>query len=253
MNVAEWTGCPLVGSRDTFLAGLECEIESVRNGGNSIGYFNCIKDGSLRNNGWEYVSVQPRTRQELVDDFTQLHKYLVFYPDFDPYSIRTSTHVHINCSCLPLEHVRNIVLLYALFEEFFFAMVKPVRRDNIHCVPLTETYLPKIYSGNLEQFHEQWHKYTALNLKRLTDLGTLEFRHLHGTGDVEEVDTWLRVLENIWKLGQEVQINQESLQSQATIEDWFTKIFGHVPHIMALKPQLFNIIRNTLIDVKFSV
>lgn len=235
-----------------FVAGLECEIEAVQNGENNFGMFLCTKDGSLRNSGYEYVSAAPQTLEKLVQEFKSLHDYLDLDMNNDPFSVRTSTHVHVNCQGLEVEAVKNIVLLYALFEEFFFAMVKPVRRNNIHCVPLTETHLPSNYGKPLETMFSRWHKYTALNIKRLQDLGTLEFRHLHGTNDVEELTRWLSVLKNLWELGQKVVIDEAALQDVETIRGWFDTIFSPAPKILSLRPAMFSIISDSLIDVKFS-
>lgn len=236
----------------SFIVGLECELEGVKPVGKSIGNFQGIADNSLKVHGIEYITVVPCDRQKMVADFKQLHKALQFYPGEDPFSFRTSTHVHVNASSMEEEHVRNMILLYALFEQFFFAMVKPARRDNIHCVPLTETHLVGQYNKKLDQLIQCWSKYTALNLKRLTDLGTVEFRHMHGTGDAEELETWLAVLENLWMLAQRVSINEKSLCDQIVIGDWFHFIFNPAPRVLALKPSLFDIIKNSLIDVKFS-
>lgn len=234
-----------------FLASLECELEGVRNPQHH-GNFRCDTDGSLRNNGYEFITKEGRSRLDLVEEFSDLHKSLTFYDKIDPFSERTSTHVHINVVNNEMQHVRNMVLLYALFEELFFSMVKPVRRDNIHCVPLTETYLPSIYKAPIETLHVKWHKYTALNIKRLSDLGTLEFRHLHGTGNAAEVSVWLHVLENLWKLSQRVVIDEESLSNKQLLQEWFQLLFFPADRIMMLQHSLFDIIRNSLLDVKFS-
>jgi hypothetical protein len=236
-----------------FCASLECEMEQLRSC--QVNYTNFWKkdnDGSLRNNGVEFMSLKGVERKTLVEAFTELHKGLVFYTKGDPFHERTSTHVHVNVQTLTPPQVKNMLLLYALFEEFFFAMVKPHRRDNIHCVPLTETYLPNNYHRDLEGLIENWHKYTALNLKRITDLGTVEFRHLHGTNDAKELDVWLHVLENLWKLCQRIEIDEKSLSNKAQIQEWFELVFFPADKIMMLKPSLFDIIRNSLIDVKFS-
>ena len=145
-----------------------------------------------------------------------------------------------------------MVLLYALFEEFFFLLVKPYRRDNIHCVPLTETSMPRLYKHDIVGMLKYWHKYTALNLKRLSDLGTMEFRHMHGTNNVQELDTWLKILENLWKLCQNVEIKSHTL-SKDQIAVWFDQLFRPSDRVMAMRHNLFDMIRNSLIDVKFSL
>jgi hypothetical protein len=151
------------------------------------------------------------------------------------------------------DEVKTMVLLYALFEDFFFMMVKPNRKDNIHCVPLTFTPLPMHYKKNLHTYIKVWSKYTALNLKRLTDLGTVEFRHLHGTNDPKELSDWLMVLENLWLLCQTEDVDARSLGDKPTIALWFDRLFENVPYIWAMKPNLFEIVQNNLIDVKLSV
>lgn len=235
----------------TFRASLECEIEALQGAPGIVGNFMGKKDGSLRNNGYEYVTSVARSREELVMEFKTLHAYLKFIKG-DPFSHRTSTHVHVNVSSLKMSHVRNMLLLYSLYEEFFFSMVKPNRRDNIHCVPLTDTYFPKNYGKTLPYIVESWSKYTAFNLKPVQNFGSVEFRHLHGTGNAAEVDTWLHVLENLWKLCQKVEINEKTITDPVQRMEWFDLMFFPSASVMALRNSVPSITRGTLIDVKFS-
>lgn len=252
MNIQETFGIGLPDElpKGEFVAGIECELEGVALPIPIEGFF-IEKDGSLRGNGYEYISI-PFTKVALLEKFKELHSRLEFIKGEDPFSPRTSTHVHVNCAFLGFKEVRTIVLLYALFEEFFFMMVKPIRRDNIHCVPLTETHLPNLYRRGLDGMVDRWHKYTALNIKPLREIGTIEFRHLHGTGDVAELSRWLDVLERLWLLGQRVEINTKTLTNKQHIQMWFSDIFAGAPSILAYRESLFDIIKNSLIDVKFS-
>lgn len=253
-TVSEVYGSGHVYSKaSSFLASLECELESLRAAPGCVGNFAGKKDGSLRNHGFEYVTQTARGREELVRDFKFLHQNLTFYEKHDPFSHRTSTHVHVNVSSLKMDHVYNMLLLYHLFEEFFFCMVKPARRDNIHCVLLQDTYLPRDYNKGLDYLLSTWSKYTAFNLKPVTSFGSVEFRHMHGTGDAEEINTWLHVLENLWKLCQKVQVNPETIMSGAHRRDWFDLLFFPSAKVMALQSSMPNIIKNALIDVKFAM
>lgn len=239
-------------TKSGFIASLECELEGIRNPTVSVYGFVGKKDGSLRNNGYEYVSDVGRDREALLETFKGLHRSLTFFEKEDPFSHRTSTHVHVNVSPMDIAHVKNMLLLYALFEEFFFSMVKPYRRDNIHCVPLTDTYLPKDYGKPFDTLVGKWSKYTAFNIKPVGQFGSVEFRHLHGTGDAEELNTWLHVLENLWKLCQKVKINQDTIADPGTRTEWFDLLFFPSSSVMSLRGSMPNIIRNSLIDVKFS-
>jgi len=153
--------------------GCEYEIENITSHGSAEEFLTIEQDGSLRNNGYEYIT-RPHTLDDTLSGFTRLHETIGHGPD--AYTERTSIHVHVNCCNLTQLEVRNIVLLYALYEEAFFAMVSPARRDNIHCVALTETFLPSIYRTNCNTLLQRWHKYTALNLKPLSTQGTIELR-----------------------------------------------------------------------------
>lgn len=251
MRIYEHFGCnaQYADSR-VFLAGVECEIEGAIDPTPPL-HFKTTQDHSLRNGGLEFVSHHPVTRPELVKAFKELHAGLVFSPDCDPFSFRTSTHVHVNCQGLSIPQARTLVLLYALFEELLFSMTKPERRNNIHCVPLTETHLTGHYKKPITYLHEKWHKYTALNIKRLSDLGTMEFRHLHGTNDVVLFNQWLSVLEGLWNLCQKTDIAPSTL-TKDNILRWFDEVFAEVDSLQAIRPVLFNLIRNSLIDVKLA-
>jgi hypothetical protein len=236
--------------KPSFFAGIECEIESVKPEQNFTN-FTSTHDGSLRNDGMEFIS-NPLPRDVLLSSFRNLHTSIEYYDPDVAFSPRTSTHVHINCRSLTEEQTRDMVLFYALFEEFFFTMVDKHRRTNIHCVPLTETFLPQVYKYDLRKCINNWHKYTALNILPLFKLGTIEFRHLQGTGDDALLDEWVTTLENLWRLCQRDTITATALANPEQIKSWWRELFGHSPRIMALEPALPNMIQNSLIDVKFA-
>lgn len=232
-----------------FLVGLECEVESVRSfpdGG--FHYFSITEDGSLRNNGREFISV-PLDVRDIVPEFQNLHARIECGED--KFSERTSIHVHVNCCYLEQDVVRNIVLLYALFEEVFFKMVEPSRRNNIHCVPLTETYLPSIYRQGLGSLISRWHKYTALNILPLKKYGTIEFRHMEGHDDPEKLRVWLDVIYRLFQAGKQFPINKDTLTHRWVV-DLADQIFISVPYYQNNRSKLFTTIENSLLDVKLS-
>jgi hypothetical protein len=237
---------------DGFLAGVECEIEAVRGLRDEVEHFRVEHDGSLRNNGFEYIS-EPMTRDMLVPQFKRLHASIMYTDKSVAFSPRTSTHVHVNCRTLTTEQLKTLMLLYALFEEVFFAMVDPVRRNNIHCVPLTETYLPGRYRQEMRQIIKNWHKYTAFNLLPIMSQGTVEFRHLQGTDDAELLDEWLTCIQNLWELSQATEITRDNIVNPRAIDAWYHDIFSHSPRAMALEGSVPNMIKNSLIDVKFAL
>lgn len=239
-----------LNKQNIFIAGIECEIECIGSKKNT-GIFRATEDGSLRNDGVEYIS-EPTTRPNLVHEFRNLHATIDNYDRSKCFSPRTSTHVHVNCRPFTMEQVKNLVLLYALFEEFFFTMVSKDRRHNIHCVPLTETFLPNLYRRDLGSMVEGWHKYTAFNLLPLVKQGSVEFRHLQGTDDPVLLDQWLTCLEQLWLLARDTTVTAEALTDTSLLQRWWQSIFDHCPQIMALNPAFPTMIANPLMDVKFA-
>lgn len=243
-------GHDVLDTTNCFIAGIECEIESVEPD-QTFPNFMSTHDGSLRNEGMEFIS-KPLPRFELLDSFRNLHATIQLYEPDEAFSPRTSTHVHINCRTLTEEQTRQLILFYALFEDFFFAMVNQNRRGNIHCVPLTETFLPMIYKYELLRYIKNWHKYTALNVIPLLKQGSIEFRHLQGTRDDKLLSEWLIALDGLWLICQRETLTPESLADEAKLKQWWKSLFGHSPRIMALEPAFNNVIQNTLLDVKFA-
>lgn len=236
------------GAVDKTLFGIECEVESFRD--LSVDVSDCFKvteDGSLRNEGKEFVSV-PMFSQDIMTAFKKLHDN--YKTDIWPkFSERTSIHVHVNCHTMEDTQVRQAVLLYALFEEMFFKMCDPSRRNNIHCVALTETFLPSYYSSTLKYLYSKWHKYTALNIKPLATYGTIEFRHMHGHEDTLLLSEWLTVIDRLMLLAKTEPISPTTL-TKPNVLQWGKALFADtrldgvdiLPHI-----------KNSLLDVKLGM
>lgn len=240
----------LVSDKAPLFVGLECEIESVRAHREGTHPFKVTTDGSLRNRGYEFIS-KPIPLTEAVPQFKQLHATIILNDPEVAFTERTSIHVHVNCANLPQHEVRNIIYMYALYEEFFFKLVDEHRKHNIHCVPLTETYLPAYYKSELATLIGKWHKYTALNIKPLSEQGTIEFRHMQGHNNPELLDKWLRSINNLFEVGRFNPINKTTLNN-ANISQWFRGIFGHT-ELASLSQIVPDMAFNSITDLKLAV
>lgn len=182
-----------------FVAGAELEIESVQDWDRDFTCEHSIQveeDGSLRNSGKEFL-LPPNKKDALVKLFTKFHSDCVQVGE-DPFSIRTSTHIHVNMMQSSEVQTKNLLLLYATFEPLAFAFCGEVRKQNIHCVPLNMTHMPANYKFSVQSIINKWHKYTAFNLIPLCEKGTVEFRHLIGTSDPVKFKLWLDFIEVLW-------------------------------------------------------
>ena len=240
-----------------FLAGMECEIEGVANYAVSliskIGW-GVTEDGSLRNSGREFIST-PFSCDALIEAFKGLHTpgVLTLSTQVENFSERTSVHVHVNCLDVETTKVKDILMWYALFEPYFFMMVNPNRKDNIHCVQLNQTTLPEFYKRPLEVLTSKWTKYTALNLLPLKEFGTIEFRHMHGTSDAVLIESWVRTLKNLWEYGQNNPMTAYVMSSPDQQRKGFEAIFTDAPNIVQHHHTIPFHTRDSSIDVKLGL
>lgn len=178
----------------SLLMGVELEIERVYDEKLPAG-FRSVEDGSLRNSGREFIT-QPMTYSVLHKALTEFFKLNTF--DETSYSERTSIHVHCNCQDLTLSQLASLLLLYQVFERMLFLFVGGNRDKNIFCVPLYECALSYRAVSRLEaedtRIVGDWSKYSALNLLPIGTQGTVEFRHMPGTNNMEKITKWLQLL-----------------------------------------------------------
>lgn len=207
--------------------GIEVEVENIR----AVNHLNKVwqskNDGSLRNNGIEFVS-RPIYA---CDAPAVLHDLMVESLGADYcFSPRTSVHIHLDMQEQEGEDAINLLMLYTMFERLFYKFVGRGRIKNIYCVPLTETQL--IQNTVVQGLRpDRWSKYTGLNLKTLESYGTIEFRHMHGTPDVRKLCVWIDLITKLkgyaLKKG-----TKELRQMVSAIDDDFdfrallTEIFG---------------------------
>ena len=177
------------------LVGIEIEVENMGNGNYEPAYYWQVKeDGSLRNNGVEFTSIPLRASQ--VEYALDVYNRSVTQSNTPDYSPRTSVHVHLNIRDLTWDQLKNLIILYCLFEKHFFHIAGTRRENSIFCVPLYKTQ-PKGTISNLQDWLISWQKYYALNLTTvlgtngLPAYGTVEFRHLYGTGDKHIILSWI--------------------------------------------------------------
>ena len=205
--------------------GIEVEVERVFREGNIGSFYHTARDityhvwsnttdGSLRNNGREFVSMPVKGREisyalNLLHDTLTRDKQCVGH-EFTP---RTSVHVHMNVRDLTVDQLANLILLYALVEPLIFSIENTNRDKSIFCVPwhesnvinhLHEFMMSKDTDRNRLGRLSHWYKYTGLNLRPVTNYGTVEFRHMKGTADIETLTNWINIILSLKKYAKKI-------------------------------------------------
>lgn len=186
----------IMASPKTFL-GLEVEIENVmRVGPNVLNSLWAVKaDHSLRNNGNEFVT--PGVISASVAESALKLLFQELNPDID-FSKRTSIHVHLDARQFSVDQLMSFLFTYIVIENLLFKFVGNNRRNNIFCVPIVETNLMERIMGKPVEFvtgiGSYWHKYSALNLLPITTFGSIEFRHMPGTTNIQHLLQWIDLI-----------------------------------------------------------
>lgn len=206
--------------------GLELEMEQVAEvAGEIFGLLNTTEDNSLRHNGLEFIS-QPITKPEALRFCKDvLHSSKVLWHAKDKRCTeRGSIHVHVNMLHRTVDETIRFLRFYCLLEPQFFAEVEHHRRNNIYCVPLMATSMPRmVQQRSLLSMVNGWHKYTALNAKPLSQYGTVEFRHLQATDSLVTIERWLTLIGNLKQAA--VDIRDSNLTWEQVLE-LHQRVFG---------------------------
>jgi hypothetical protein len=201
--------------------GLEFEYEGVRtvNGINPM-LWSVKEDHSLHNRGMEFTFSEPMWG---VDAYGAIENMITTAND-NGYltSMRTGLHVHLDVRDMARAQLIGFLAYYTMFESAIYNWVGDDRDANNFCLPyykatgsfaqvrdivgrLFDTWgnddIAKIKVKGASQI---FHRYTGLNLKSLVDFGSLEFRHLKTTKNLDRVIDWINVIFSLKLAAQDV-------------------------------------------------
>lgn len=163
-------------------------------------------DGSLRGeeNG-EYVLVKPIKFDQVPEALEALWRLFEACKTKLDDSNRTSTHVHLNVQQFHTNRLTSLMALYIIFEEVLTAWCGDHRVGNLFCLRAKDApgmlhaikaLINLDFAGGIsDQLH-----YSGMNVNALNKYGSLEFRSLRGTQDVETILQWCNVLRRLYDL-----------------------------------------------------
>ncbi|MBK6571836.1 MAG: amidoligase family protein [Saprospiraceae bacterium] len=181
-----------------FLFGMEIEVENVPDPKilcQKQPYWTITTDNSLRDYGYEFITPPLR-----ADQFEGALKQLNYsLPNNCRFTPRTSVHVHMNVRDLNIEQINSLILIYTVIEGVLFNWVG-TRKDNVFCIPIIDTDYVQNYItfvNDPRDMVESWNKYTAFNMQPVCTKGTVEFRHMYGTANVNILLKWINILSKL--------------------------------------------------------
>lgn len=251
--------------KDTII-GVELEIENCQHNSRwytdrFYSFLNVTTDNSLRGEtSYEFVT-KPMQASVCIEKLKGFFELSQFTDEVNHPADRTSIHVHCNVLDMTEEQLATLCLVYQTVEEILFQYVGHYREGNIYCVPwsqcrMSHDMIRKLFDkstyvtdGGYGPFY-RWEKYTALNLQPILRQGTVEFRHMYGTSDVEVITKWIQLVTSIVSFAKKTPFeslikNIKELNSSSMYEKYFHDIFNGLleyrpHHAQALETGVIN-------------
>lgn len=239
------------------IVGLELEIEGWASRAAALQGWHYTEDGSLRNNGREAITVPTKTKyvRRLLEEFYRHHEVT----EANNYTERCSTHVHMNVQDYSYAELRTLCMVYQICERLLFGYVGHERDDNVFCVPWYE-------SGNTSRLVDKlvknatstiggWVKYSALNLLPVQEKGTVEFRHLHGTCNVDVIMGWVNLISRMHLFAKKVSPKDLTalvlaMNTVSNYDMFLGDVFGSDTHLLTQQPDYKEQLSVGVIDAK---
>lgn len=185
--------------------GIEIEIEGW-GGQSGLTWWEDTRDDSLRNNGREFVTRGGLVGEDVIEALNEF-KAASEAHGWQEGTPRAGIHVHVDCTDLDLEagQLASFISLYMLAEHAIFSWVGEWRRTCGFCAAWEDTQVDfnKLGRALFDKTgatlaravgSEEFQKYQAVNIMALGKYGTLEFRHLPTTFDVNRILTWINII-----------------------------------------------------------
>lgn len=166
-------------------------------------------DGSLRgvfpHTKCEYVFKAPVSYALAVKNIENLNNSFERNRSVLNFSFRTSTHVHINVQDLTWGEYLAFIYTALLMENVLSRFCGEERENNRFCLRLQDAEsfsnnLDRLFGGevgDLFDISNEDLRYSFINLAATPKYGSLEFRGMRGTTDVEVLKVWLKALHNM--------------------------------------------------------
>ena len=192
--------------------GIEVEVEGEGIAEIQSNLWITERDGSLRGNypnqAAEFVLKKPVSFHNAVKAVNTLFRTQRLQGAKLNFSFRTSIHVHMNMLNYTLPQIYNTIYTYFLIEDVLVEYCGASRKANRFCLTANAAegildIVKHIFVqgergiDEIKRLNGDAVRYAALNLHGLRKYGSLEFRAMRGTDDIETIVNWLTALHNL--------------------------------------------------------
>ena len=141
-------------------------------------------------NGWEIVSPPLNDTEELITVVNTLRHVTKAIG-----SKKCGIHVHHDVNDLSIKELKNVYELYAKYEMNAIYSILPLHRfRSSYCKPIFNE-IDNLRSARTRDDFISWHRsrYLSLNHKAYVKYGTLEFRAMASTINIDRILSWVEL------------------------------------------------------------
>lgn len=186
------------------LYGLEIEVEGVNLPTTNPSMWVMEKDGSLKTEeAWEYVMPKPTSLSVVKERLDYLAQR---YKDCDSTvheSIRAGVHVHMNVQSWDIKQLITFATCYYILEDVLLKWCGESREGNLFCLRTRDAefvlfqLVKSLQTKNLKYLNNDIIRYASLNFLSLFKYGSVEFRGMRGTGDLDLIYKWAKMIDEL--------------------------------------------------------
>lgn len=195
----------------TNLLGLEYEYEGVEDrtlpNHTHAALWTYHEEGSLRDDGAEYVFTQPLFGKDAYNAIDWLMTHAADQK-WKP-TMRTGIHVHIDMRDIEVVQLVGMALIYTIVEPILYRWIGDNRENSHFCVPLYKAdealiaasgIIANALADDKNDRHSTvesagaFERYSGLNFQALQKFGSFEFRHMRTTHDKARVYNWVNII-----------------------------------------------------------
>jgi hypothetical protein len=203
-NISSLIGIPREAIR-TELYGVEIEVEGTnlpRRLNSDL--WRVELDGSLKaTEAWEYVTPGPLSLEGVKSSLDYLASEYTRHRSVVDDSIRAGVHVHMNVQEWNIKQVVTFVTIYYILEDILMKHCGENREGNLFCLRARDAefvlfrLLRSLKEQNLKYLKDDMIRYSSLNYCSLFKYGSLEFRGMRGTGDLDAIYEWVEIIDEL--------------------------------------------------------
>lgn len=234
--------------------GIEIEAEGISLPGFVSDTWRVERDGSLQAGyeSFEYVMKAPldlRGVRFALDEMMKAYKgnrTTVYETD------TSGVHVHLNVQEYTMKELFTLYTVYFAVEELLLTYCGEQRQGNHFCLRMKDAeyilieYINTVQKRSLANLKTDHLRYCSLNSLSLFSYGSVEFRAMRGTPDLNAIYEWVEILDRIRQAALEFPDPTEVVRvmSMGGERAFIEKVFGDKAHLFLPVKGAENMVRD---------